>query len=117
MSNEPNEFVAVVAQHAKGAANDLATKLMNEAIEAVRTTGKAATLTVQLKFSPVKNNETVIAIEDKVTAKIPENRRGSMWFTDDKGGLHRNDPQQYDMFTQDDNPDRTHEPARGGDDQ
>lgn len=105
-----NEFAAVLMQHAKGRAHDKATELLAAAVEAVRDTGKSATVTVQLKINPVKNNETVVAIEDKVTASIPEEKRGSMWFTD-----HRNDPTQYDMFeeSEKDNPDRSHEPSRG----
>ncbi len=112
-----NEFAAVLMQHAKGRAHDKATELLAEAVEAVRTTGKSATVTVQLKINAVKNNDSVVAIEDKVTASIPEEKRGSMWFTDHKGGLHRNDPTQYDLFEENDkdgyNPDQTHEPSRG----
>ena len=73
-----NEFAAVLMQHAKGRAHDKATELLAAAVEAVRDTGKSATVTVQLKINPVKNNETVVAIEDKVTASIPEEKRGSM---------------------------------------
>jgi hypothetical protein len=36
-------------------------------------------------------------VGDKVTAKIPEEKSDSIWFTDDDGGLHRNDPEQYQM--------------------
>lgn len=122
MENEqqPSEFAAVLTQHAKGAAHDKATKLLSEAVEAVRQTGKNASVTVTLKLSAVKNNSAVVSIEDSITAKIPEEKHGSMWFSDESGGLHRNDPTQYDLFADapksaESNPDQFIEPRRGGD--
>lgn len=118
---QPSEFAAVLMQHAKGTAHDKATKLLSEAVDAVRQTGKNASVTVTLKLSAVKNNPNVVAIEDAVTAKVPEEKRGSMWFSDDSGGLHRNDPAQYDLFEESEaapaagNPDQFIEPRRGGD--
>lgn len=120
-----NEFAAVLMQHAKGTAHDKATKLLSEAVDAVRQTGKNASVTVTLKLSAVKNNPNVVAIEDTVTAKVPEEKRGSMWFSDDSGGLHRNDPNQESLFdapppaqapaSAAHNPDQFIEPRRGDD--
>ncbi|TXH26208.1 MAG: hypothetical protein E6R06_07230 [Mycobacterium sp.] len=90
----PTEFATLLLGHARGRAHDTASKLLREATQAVRTTGRAATVTVQLKISQVKNNARILQIGDKVTASIPEEKSDSFWFTDDEGGLHRNDPEQ-----------------------
>lgn len=118
MSNEnpqppgdPGEFASLLMQHAKGRAHDEATRKLQDAVEAVKRTGKAANVTVKLSIHPVKNNDTVVRIEDKVTSSIPEDTRSSMWFATEEGSLHRNDPKQIPMWgSGSDNPDRNHEP-------
>ena len=95
---DPEEFAAVLMQHAKGRANDEATKVFAEAVEAVKRTGKKATVTVKFDIIPMKNNDTAVRLEDKVTSTIPEAVRSSIWFADDDGKLHRNDPTQIPMW-------------------
>lgn len=99
--SDPGEFASLLMQHAKGRAHDEATRLLAEAVEAVKRTGKKATVTVQLAVHPVKNNVEVVRIEDKVTSNIPDDPRSSMWFADDDGALHRNDPNQIPMWGRD----------------
>lgn len=103
-TNEAAEFASVLLQHAKGRAHDEATAKLKEAVEAVKLLGKPAKVTVELSIHPVKNNSSVVRIEDTVTAKVPEEPRSSMWFPDDAGALHRNDPNQSEFdYTQTDN--------------
>ena len=90
----PTEFAALLLGHARGRAHDNASKLLREATQAVKLTGRSASVTVTLQISQVKNNARIIQIGDKVTAKIPEEKSDSFWFSDDEGGLHRNDPEQ-----------------------
>lgn len=94
-SNDPSEFASVLLQHAKGRAHDEATEKLKEAVEAVKRFGAPATVTVSFKVHPVKNNSTVVKLEDTVTAKIPTEPRSSMWFPDEDGALHRNQPGLY----------------------
>lgn len=100
MPEQPNtdEYAAVLLKHAAGRAHDEASAKLREAVEAVKLHGKAAEVTVTLKILPVKNNSTVVQIEDKVTSTIPQEKRTSMWFPDDTGKLHRNDPNQRELW-------------------
>ncbi|MCV7255273.1 hypothetical protein H7J86_24220 [Mycobacterium hackensackense] len=95
--NDATEFATVLLGHSKGRAHDAASKLLKEAVEAVKLTGRKASVTVKFEISPIKNNNRVVQLGDKVTATIPEEKRDSIWFTDDDGGLHRNDPDQLTM--------------------
>lgn len=96
--NEPQDFGAVLLQHAKGRAHDQASKLLKDAVEAVRQTGKPANVTVKLTVKPVANIPNAYKLSDTVTATIPEDPRTSMWFADDAGALHRNDPNQGSVY-------------------
>lgn len=92
------EFASVLIGHAKGLAHDEATELLSKAVEAVKDTGKDATVSVELRISRVKKIPNAIHLEAKVTGKIPRELTTSMWFADDHNGLHRNDPQQMSMW-------------------
>nr|WP_046285128.1 hypothetical protein [Mycobacterium sp. UM_NZ2] len=97
MDSNATEFSELLLRHAKGRAHDTASKLLREAVEAVKQTGRGASVTVTFSISQLKNNPRAVVVGDKVTAKIPEEKSDSIWFTDDEGGLHRNDPEQYEM--------------------
>lgn len=101
MSDETTEFAAVLVNHAKGRAHDEASEKMRAAVEAVKDTGKDPRVTVEIAIKPVPKIPNAFRIEDKVTAKIPEDPRTSMWFADDDGGLHRNDPNQRSLWDED----------------
>lgn len=94
MDPQATEFSELLLKHAKGRAHTQASNLLREAVEAVRRTGKKATVSVQFEISTIKNNPRVLEIGDKVTARIPEQKECSIWYPDDDGGLHRNDPEQ-----------------------
>lgn len=96
--NEGLEFASVIIQHRKGIEHDKATKKLREAVAAVKATGKAATVTVQVSIKPVGNIPNAIKADVKVNDSIPEEKESSMWFVDDSGGLHRNDPTQRPLW-------------------
>lgn len=96
--SDPSEFAAILLGHAKGRAHDEATKKLREVVEAVKQTGKAGEISVKLSIHPVKNNDSIVRIEDKVTSTVPREPRSSMWFPDDAGALHRNDPNQGELW-------------------
>jgi hypothetical protein len=101
MSDDASEFAHILINHAKGRAHDEATKLLRDAVEAVKNTGKPADVTVKLSIHPVKNNSSIVRIEDKVTSTVPKEPRSSVWFPDDFGALHRNDPTQLEIWEND----------------
>lgn len=104
-SSDATEFATLLLTHAKGRAHDEATSKLREAVEAVQRTGKSATVTVKFAIKPVEKIPNAFRIQDSVSASIPEDPRTSMWFGDDNGGLHRNDPNQreFDYDTRADN--------------
>lgn len=112
--DKATEYGTVLLTHAKGRAHDEATRKLREAVEAVKTTGKSATVTVKLTIKPVDKIPNAYRIQDAVTATIPEDPRTSMWFGDDKGSLHRNDPNQRSLY-EDDEPADSKTAAAGKD--
>ncbi|MFV8317073.1 hypothetical protein [Mycobacterium sp. 23] len=105
-NDQATEFATLLLTHAKGRAHDEATKKLREAVEAVQQTGKAASVTVKLDIKPVDKIPNAFRIQDSITAKIPEDTRTSMWFGDDQGGLHRNDPNQRSLYDDDEPADK-----------
>lgn len=97
-TDDRSDFAAVFVQHAKGRAADEATRLLAKAVEAVEATGKDATITIKLKLKKYAKIPGAYYIEDTITASIPEDKRTSMWFGDGDNGLHRNPPNQDDLF-------------------
>lgn len=91
------EFATILLTHAKGRAHDEATSKMRELVEAVQRLGKSGSISITLSVHPVENNREVVRIQDSVKASIPTEKRSSMWFPDDDGGLHRNDPNQREL--------------------
>ena len=97
-TTNPQEFAAILLQCEKGLVHDKASELLREAVAAVKEQGKPAEINVRMKITPVKNNTGVVQIEANPTAKIPQPaRKPAMFFADDEGGLHRNDPTQREF--------------------
>lgn len=95
---ENQEFATILLQCEKGIVHDKASELMRTAVAAVKDLGKEAEVHIAMKITPVKNNPRVVQIVAKPTAKIPEPARPpSIFFADDNGGLHRNDPEQREF--------------------
>ncbi|WNM68799.1 hypothetical protein SEA_SOOS_69 [Gordonia phage Soos] len=116
IDDEAPEFAAFILTHAKGRAHDELTNQLANLVQAVKETGKKGTLTLQIVVEPDKKVENVVRVEDKITTSIPKESRASMWYTDDEGKLHRDDPAQTAMWqtkgkTLVDNPDARTEPV------
>lgn len=98
--NEKQEFAAVLLQLGKGREHDKASELLTEAVAAVKELGKPAEMTIKLRIDPMKNNSRVVQITAKAAASIPKPPNPpTIFFADDEGGLHRNDPDQREMWT------------------
>lgn len=98
MADNQTEFATLLLTHAKGRAHDKATTKLREAVEAVQRTGKPGAVSVKFNIRPMKGNDDVVRIESNVTSNIPEEAEASIWYTDDGGVLHRNDPNQDPLW-------------------
>lgn len=93
------EFAAILLQPGLALEHDRASKLLREATAAVKDLGKAAEVNIRLRIEPVKNNNSVVQIAARATAKVPQPPTVSkIFFADDEGGLHRNDPNQGSLY-------------------
>ena len=90
-----NTYVDALALQRRGTLladleNDLAVLLA-----AVQTTGKAGTLTLELKITPQKGDLGAVVISDKLTLKEPKaDTPETLAYIDEKGQLTRRDPRQ-----------------------
>lgn len=67
------------------------------AIEAVARTGKAATVTLAIKYSPAAKGAFAVSFSIP-KLKVPvEERTGSLWFGDEDGNLSRENPRQKEL--------------------
>lgn len=101
MSDNTNktDFSVVLLQHGKGLEHDRASQMLSDAVAAAKNLGKPATVTVQLRVEPMKNNPRVVQISAKAAAKIPQaTTPPALFFTDDDNNLHRNDPLQRELW-------------------
>lgn len=98
-TREPQqEFAATLLNISKGLAHDKASALLTQAVAAVKEQGKAAELVMKVRIEPVKNNSRVVQITAATAAKIPQAPIApTIFFADDEGGLHRNDPEQREL--------------------
>ncbi|OBF29816.1 hypothetical protein [Mycolicibacterium conceptionense] len=93
--SDRNDFAVTFVQHAKGRANDEATAKLKEVVEAVKRTGKAGKVVVELTVKPVPNIDGTYSLEDKIRSTLPKEPRKSMWFGTEDGGLTRDQPGLY----------------------
>ena len=98
MTADPSEFAQFLLTHAKGRAHDELSTKLSEAVEAVKRVGKGGEVALKVSISPMKGNDEVVRIETNVTSKIPKEPVTSMWYADDDGALHRNDPNQRSLW-------------------
>ena len=92
------EFAAILLQPGLALEHDRASKMLREATAAVKELGKAAEVNIKLRIEPVKNNNSVVQIAARATAKVPQPPTvAKIFFADDEGGLHRNDPTQREF--------------------
>lgn len=96
--SEPQDFAAVLMGHARGRAHAEASRKLAEVVEAVMDTKKQGSITIKLTVTPDKDGHGVVKIADAITSKVPQESRKSMWFPDDDGNLHRNNPNQESLF-------------------
>ena len=92
-------FTDVLRDIRKGRAVDEATRKLAAVVQAVAETGKAGSLTLTLTVKPQKDDSGQVVIATSVSHKTPEpGLPDAIFFVDSAGGLHRDDPNQREMF-------------------
>ncbi len=89
-------FTDVLGELSAGSTLAALTEDLAQVVSAVKETGNQGEVTLKLTVKP--NGENRVVIADKITSKIPKPERGSsLFYADDDGGLHRNDPLQEEL--------------------
>lgn len=96
--NNLQELATLLVQHQKGIAHNKVSQELRDAVAAVQDQGKAAEVVLKIKIEPVKNNPHVLGTTITSTAKIPKPAPvPAIYYPDEDGGLHRNDPTQREF--------------------
>lgn len=92
------DFAMTLMRQGNGATNSEASVMLRDLAQRVRDTGKAGTITLQLRIAPIKNT-TQVAISDKLSVKAPEyDRPTTIYYTTEDGEITRDDPDQPSLF-------------------
>lgn len=96
----------ILRQIRKGKVVDQASRLMAELVRAVDETGKKGTLTIELEVKPDKDGGSMKVIAAKIKVKKPlEDLPDAIFFSDEEGDLHREEPRQGKLFAATDDDD------------
>ncbi len=94
----PDLLVHTLNELAYGAAAVDGSEKLAEAVDAARTTGKTATLTIELKIKPMGRETGQYEIAHKFGQKLPKLDVGStIMFGTPEGNLQREDPRQQKL--------------------
>ncbi len=92
----------LIASMRNGAANDAATRELEKLVKAIQeSSDDKATghVTIKMKVSKLKDGETELKVDMKVTSSIPvPSIPAGIYYGDDKGSLHRTDPRQMSLL-------------------
>lgn len=96
---KPKDFAVILVQTDKGRVNERASTELAELLKAVKATGKAGSLQITFKVTPDKGSDgdRVVIAANVVSKKPAFDPRTSIFFVDDDGGLHRDDPKQHTL--------------------
>jgi hypothetical protein len=92
-------FAEFLQQQRRGLLHGELSDGLHDLLQAVKDTGKAGSLTFQIKVKPAaKGNAEQVLISDLVSVKKPAvERPESIFFLDDNGNLTRQDPRQQEL--------------------
>jgi hypothetical protein len=96
---EGNSFTRLLSEHREGACVDELSTALREVVEAVRRTGKAGSVVLEVKVSPASRGAgNAVTVTDHVKAKLPPaERSASFFFADEAGRLSRDNPNQMKL--------------------
>lgn len=88
-------FADVLRRLNRGITHTELSTAMQDLIAAVQDTGKAGSITIQLKVNPVKGNDSMVTIVDGFKVAAPSRDRAtSVFYIDDEHNLRDQDPRQ-----------------------
>ncbi len=92
-------FAEFLQQQRRGALHGEISEQLHDLLQSVKETGKAGSLTLQIKVKPAaKGNAEQVLISDLTVAKKPQTERPeSIFFLDNEGNLSRSDPRQIEL--------------------
>lgn len=102
MTKHPNDdqprirpFTSFLREHGRGRTHDELGEGLHDLIGRVKDTGKSGSISLTIKVEPMKKDDRMVVVSDKIAIKLPEHDRpAGVWFTDHDGNLTRNDPDQ-----------------------
>ena len=95
-NTEPQDFLAWLASQADGRTVAELSDGLAELVRRVNDTGKKGSIALTIVVEPMKQGDgRTMVVKDSINLKLPEyDRTASVYFTDEDGRLHRNDPRQ-----------------------
>ena len=93
---EPQDFLVFLAAQAGGGTVTELSDGLAELVRRVADTGKKGSISLTVAVEPMKGGDgKTMVVKDSISLKLPEyDRTASVYFTDEDGRLHRNNPQQ-----------------------
>ena len=90
-----NELVQFLVPLAEGTLVPDLVNEIHEVVKAVREVRSAGNITLKIEIEPCKGSVHQLVVKGSIASKPPKMPRPmSLYFSDEDGGLHRNDPTQ-----------------------
>jgi hypothetical protein len=92
-------FTEFLLKQQRGKTHAELSDALDQAVQAVQATGKAATLVYKVTIKPLNKGQTeTLTISDQIAVKLPQSERpDSVFFVDDDGHLTTSDPRQLSL--------------------
>jgi hypothetical protein len=88
-------FADVLADLGRGQVADEVSVALADLVTGVTATGKKGTLTLKIDVEPFKGGGNMIRLAARVDTRAPQGEPlAAVFYADDAGSLHRNDPNQ-----------------------
>lgn len=92
----------VIATMRGGSADRTGSDLLAKVVQAVQASGKKGSLTVKIEIGMLKGGDTEMEIKASLASKVPSaDIPMGIYYADDKGNLHRDNPKQISMLDDD----------------
>jgi hypothetical protein len=88
-------FADFLREHGRGRTHDELGEALHTLIARVKDTGKKGSVTLTVVVEPMKKDDRMVVVGDKIAIKLPEHDRpAGVWFVGLDGNLQRDDPDQ-----------------------
>lgn len=88
-------FADFLREHGRGRTHDELGEALHTLIARVKDTGKTGSISLTVQVKPMKQDDRMVIVSDKIAINLPEHDRPSAaWFIGADGNLQRDDPHQ-----------------------